>query len=403
MTAVEIRDVHKSFKIFHERNNTLKSAIMRGRMSVAEDFHALKGISFDVPKGSTFALVGDNGSGKSTLLKCIAKILVPNSGTITRHGRIAAMLEVGSGFHPELSGHDNIYLNASILGMSREEIDSRYDEILEFSGVADHIDQPVKNYSSGMYVRLGFSVAIHTEPDILLVDEVLAVGDAAFQEKCMRKFVELKDEGRTVIVVSHSMQQLKQMADQAAWINNGVLEQIGDADTVLDQYADSTRFGAEFGDGAAVRWGTGEAKVDRLEILNEHGTPLNGPIPTGAPVTFRFHYSASEPISQPVFALSLASSDGTTVWEVNTRDLGFPIIQISGQGTVDLNIKNLNLQPGLFMIDASIVDKSTSHVFDYLREANGFAVKSGALKASGGYLALDAGWSDATQTEGDNR
>ena len=181
MTAVEIRDVHKSFKIYHERNNTLKSAIMRGRMSVSEDFHALKGVTLDVPKGSTFALVGDNGSGKSTLLKCIAKILVPNSGTITRHGRIAAMLEVGSGFHPELSGHDNIYLNASILGMTREEIDARYDDILEFSGVADHIDQPVKNYSSGMYVRLGFSVAIHTEPDILLVDEVLAVGDAAFQ------------------------------------------------------------------------------------------------------------------------------------------------------------------------------------------------------------------------------
>ena len=399
MTAVEIRDVHKSFKIYHERNNTLKSAIMRGRMSVSEDFHALKGVTLDVPKGSTFALVGDNGSGKSTLLKCIAKILVPNSGTITRHGRIAAMLEVGSGFHPELSGHDNIYLNASILGMTRAEIDARYDDILEFSGVADHIDQPVKNYSSGMYVRLGFSVAIHTEPDILLVDEVLAVGDAAFQEKCMRKFVELKDEGRTVIVVSHSMQQLKQMADQAAWINNGVLEMVGDADTVLDHYADSTRFGAEFGDGAAVRWGTGEAKVDRLEILGGDDAPLNGPIVPGAPVTFRFHYTAHEPIAQPVFALALSSSDGTKVWEGNTRDLDFPIIQISGTGTIDLTVSNLNLLPGLFMLDASIVDKTTSHVFDYLREANGFAVKSGEIKASGGYVALNAGWNNLVQGE----
>ena len=182
MNAVEVRDVTKSFKIYSERNNTLKSAIMRGRRSVHQDFQALKGVSLDVPQGSTFALVGDNGSGKSTLLKCIAKILVPNSGTITRNGKIAAMLEVGSGFHPELSGRDNIYLNGSILGMSRADIDARLDEIIAFSGVEAFIDQPVKNYSSGMYVRLGFSVAIHTEPDILLVDEILAVGDAAFQE-----------------------------------------------------------------------------------------------------------------------------------------------------------------------------------------------------------------------------
>jgi ABC-type polysaccharide/polyol phosphate transport system ATPase subunit len=237
--AVHVNDVSKKFRLYHERNMTIKSAIMRGRTSVHDDFWALNDVHFDVPQGSTFGLIGSNGSGKSTLLKCLAKIYWPDKGSITHNGKMAALLEVGSGFHHELSGRENIYLNGSILGMSKKEIDSKYDEIVEFSGVERFIDQPVKNYSSGMYVRLGFSIAIHVEPDILVVDEVLAVGDAEFQEKCFGKFRDFKRDGRTVILVSHAMTTVTEMCDQAAWLNQGTLMAVGPVEETVKAYKDS--------------------------------------------------------------------------------------------------------------------------------------------------------------------
>jgi ABC-type polysaccharide/polyol phosphate transport system ATPase subunit len=184
-------------------------------------------------------LIGRNGAGKSTLLKCLAKIYYPDSGSIRTVGRMASMLELGSGFHPELSGRENIYLNGSILGMSRKEVARKFDDIVDFSGVSKFIDQPVKNYSSGMYVRLGFSVAIHVDPDILVVDEILAVGDAAFKEKSKQKFLEFKNSGKTVIMVTHSIANIREMCDQAAWIDQGELVSIGDARAVAQEYKDS--------------------------------------------------------------------------------------------------------------------------------------------------------------------
>jgi len=237
--AVRVDHVSKSFRMYKERNQTIKAAVMRGRTSVHEDFWALDDITFDVPQGSTFGLIGSNGSGKSTLLKCLANIYFPNKGTITHFGKIAAMLEVGSGFHTELSGRENIFLNGSILGMSKKEITRKYDEIVDFSGVEQFIDQPVKNYSSGMYVRLGFAIAINVDPDILVVDEVLAVGDAEFQEKCFQKFRDFKEAGKTVILVSHSMATVEQMCDHAAWINKGTLMAAGEAAPTIQAYTDS--------------------------------------------------------------------------------------------------------------------------------------------------------------------
>jgi ABC-2 type transport system ATP-binding protein len=237
--AVRVDHVSKSFRLYRERNQTIKSAVMRGRTSVHEDFWALKDVNFEVPRGSTFGLIGSNGSGKSTLLKCLANIYFPNKGTITHFGRIAAMLEVGSGFHTELSGRENIFLNGSILGMSKKEITGKFDEIVEFSGVEQFIDQPVKNYSSGMYVRLGFAIAINVDPDILVVDEVLAVGDAEFQDKCFQKFRDFRKAGKTVILVSHSMDAVEEMCDQAAWLNHGELMAVGDADSTIKAYRDS--------------------------------------------------------------------------------------------------------------------------------------------------------------------
>ena len=237
--AVKVDHVTKSFRMYHERNQSLKSAIMRGRTSVHEDFLALKDVSFDVPTGSTFGLIGSNGSGKSTLLKCLANIYYPNQGSISHFGRIAAMLEVGSGFHAELSGRENVFLNGSILGMSRKEVSRKFDEIVEFSGVEQFIDQPVKNYSSGMYVRLGFAIAINVDPDILVVDEVLAVGDQDFQDKCYRKFADFREAGKTVILVSHSMATVQSMCDRVAWLDHGELKAVGEAEGTVAAYLDS--------------------------------------------------------------------------------------------------------------------------------------------------------------------
>ncbi len=236
--AVAVEDVGKRFRIYHELNQSLKSMVMRRRRAVYQEFWALRDVSFEVPTGSTFGLIGSNGSGKSTLLKCLARIYTPDEGSITANGRVASLLEVGSGFHPELSGRDNIFLNGSILGMNRKEIQSKFDDIVAFSGVEQFIDQPVKNYSSGMYVRLGFSVAIHVDPDVLVVDEVLAVGDAEFQQKCREKFQEYRREGRTVILVSHSMDLVTEMCDQVAWLNHGSLIEVGEAAPVIASYLD---------------------------------------------------------------------------------------------------------------------------------------------------------------------
>ena len=237
--AVRVNDVSKRFRLYHERNQSLKSAILRGRTSKHEDFWALKDISFDVIEGHTHGLIGSNGSGKSTLLKCLAKIYWPTSGTIEFRGRMASLLEVGSGFHLELSGRENIYLNGSILGMSKKEIDSKFDEIVDFSGVERFLDQPVKNYSSGMYVRLGFSIAINVDPDILVVDEVLSVGDEEFQRKSFKKFSEFKRRGKTIILVTHSLPVVEDLCDTVTWIDRGKMMATGPAAAVVTRYRSS--------------------------------------------------------------------------------------------------------------------------------------------------------------------
>jgi len=238
--AVSVDHVSKKFRLYHERNQTLKSAVMRGRTSRHEEFWALKDVTFDVEAGQTYGIIGSNGSGKSTLLKCLAKIYWPTSGTITYNGKMASLLEVGSGFHFELSGRENIFLNGSILGMSKKEITEKFDSIVEFSGVEKFIDQPVKNYSSGMYVRLGFSVAIHVDPDILVVDEVLSVGDEEFQHKSFDKFLDLKRAGKTIILVSHGLDVVADICDRVSWIEKGVLQMSGPAPEVVAAYRASS-------------------------------------------------------------------------------------------------------------------------------------------------------------------
>jgi lipopolysaccharide transport system ATP-binding protein len=234
--AVTARNVSKRFRIYHERNQSIKQMVLRRSRGVYEEFWALKDVSLDIPQASSYGLIGENGSGKSTLLKCMAKILVPDEGSVATVGSISALLELGAGFHPELSGRENVFLNGAILGISSKELNRKFDEIVAFSGIERFIDTPVKNYSSGMYVRLGFSIAINVSPDVLLVDEVLAVGDAEFQMKCSQKFRELKSSGCTIVVVSHSMEMIRDLCDSAAWLEHGTLRATGPARDVIRSY-----------------------------------------------------------------------------------------------------------------------------------------------------------------------
>lgn len=399
--AVAVDSVTKKFRVYHERNQSLKSAVMRRGRGSHEDFLALKDISLEIPEATTFALVGDNGSGKSTLLKCLARILVPDNGTITTRGRVAALLEVGSGFHPELSGRDNVYLNGSILGMSRKEIDRKFDEIVDFSGVEAFIDQPVKNYSSGMYVRLGFSVAINVDPEILLVDEVLAVGDAGFQEKCTEKFSTFKREGRTVVVVSHSLPTVRAMADHAAWLDRGKLREVGPAVGVLERYEDFAHAPTGTTHGGQPHSGSGEIRIERVEVLRGDGG--SRAVSVGDPALVRIHFTADRRVSRPVFGFSFEALDGTYLAATNTRDGRRPVASVEkGTGTIECRLPSIQLHPGTYTVTAAATDVTTTHSIDYVRDITRFTVDNGGHTWSGGYLALPAEWGTIGESAGED-
>jgi ABC-type polysaccharide/polyol phosphate transport system ATPase subunit len=395
--AITVDGVSKRFRLYKERNQSLKAAMLRGRRAEFEEFWALKDVSFEIPEGTTFGLIGENGSGKSTLLKVIARILRPDAGAVRSRGTLAALLELGSGFHPELSGRENVYLNGSILGMSKRAIDARFDAIVDFAGIEAFIDQPVKNYSSGMYVRLGFSIAINVDPDILLVDEVLAVGDAAFQEKCMEKFAEFRRAGKTVVVVSHAMGSLRSFCDTAAWLEHGTLVKVGPASTVVDDYIDEGHVERQDSatDGAGgtggTRWGSGEARLRKVELLDAGGRPTTR-VRTGDKVTIRMAYETDEPIAKPVFGLAMENLDGVYVWAHHSRDGNYVPDVISGSGSVDLVIPRLMLQPGTFDMLASLVDYTTTHTYDFQRHCYRFHVEAGRPRESGGIVFLGGEW-----------
>ncbi|GGM01525.1 ABC transporter ATP-binding protein [Nakamurella endophytica] len=398
-TAVTVEHVSKSFRVYAERNQTLKSAVLRRRRSSYQDFWALRDVSLEIPEGTSFGLMGHNGSGKSTLLKCIARILQPNEGSIRTRGRLAAMLELGSGFHPELTGRDNVYLNGSILGMSRQEIDAKFDAIAEFAGVGDFIDQPVKNYSSGMYVRLGFSVAIHVEPDILLVDEILAVGDMQFQQRCAEKFAEFKDQGRTVVVVSHGLADLRTFCDTAAWLDHGRVVEVGPAARIVDQYIEAGHQAREVASGG-TRHGSGEIEVERIELLGpgdgagatDGAATDTRQFRTGEPVTIRLHYKVSTPVRRPVFGVSIHSIEGIHLWSHHTLDAGYLPEWLDGSGSLDVRIPALPLQPGSFDVNTSVVDESLSHSYDQWARGVRFDVLPGRPRESGGLLVMHSRW-----------
>ena len=225
--AIEVNNITKSFKIYHDRGKSLKEILVTRGRNKSEKRQILNGISFTVRKGEAIGLIGKNGCGKSTTLKLLTKIIYPDTGSINMAGRVSSLIELGAGFHPDMSGRENIYLNASIFGLTRKEIDKKVDEIIRFSELEEFIENPVRTYSSGMYMRLAFSVAINVEADILLIDEILAVGDVSFQKKCFEKLKEIKDTGVTIVIVSHSLDQIERICDRTIWIENGIIKEEG--------------------------------------------------------------------------------------------------------------------------------------------------------------------------------
>lgn len=348
-------------------------------------------MSFAVHKGEAFGVIGRNGSGKSTLLKIISGILKPTSGYVSVNGRIAALIELGAGFHPEITGRENIYINGIMLGLTRREIDARFDRIVEFAGIGNFLDQPVKTYSSGMYVRLGFGVAVHVDPEILLIDEVLSVGDEEFSAKCVAKIQEMKYRGVTLVFVTHQLDQVRVLCDRAVWLDHGEPQSIGDPVRVVDAYlqAVSGTSGAPVVSAPRAaeedvppatdndlieeeRWGSGEVILKRVALVDPQGHEL---VALGAGTAVALEMDVEVRVAQDdfVFGVGIYHADGTCVYGTNTDIEGLLPDRIETNGRVRFVMPSLDLVAGSYRVDAAIHTRN-GRAFDYRRNVLRFVV-----------------------------
>lgn len=373
-SAVVVDNVWKNFRLYQEKNQYLKATILKGRRSRYKEFWALQGIEFEVASGQTFGVIGPNGSGKSTLLKCLAGILTPDKGSITHQGRLSALLELGAGFHMELSGRENVYLNGAILGLTRREIDRRFDDIVEFAGLEEFIDSPVKNYSSGMFVRLGFAVAAHVEPEVLLIDEVLSVGDESFQRKCAEKIEQFRRDGRTIVFVSHGLSQVEQLCEQVAWINQGKLIEIGPAADVITRYRGESHDAERVEGEQGSRWGTHEAEILRAGFIGPDGEPTSL-VTTLEQARLRIEYVAHQPLQDIVVGIRIDTVHGHLVWGTSTRLARKTIGLAEGPAAVELAIDALPLLEGVYDLSFSVTDNTEHHAYDHWERRVRFEVR----------------------------
>lgn len=360
--SVSVESVSKRFRLFHERPSSIKERILRMRRSRAVDFWALRDISYDIPEGSTVGLIGANGSGKTTLLKIIGGILRPTTGRVTTRGRIAALLELGAGFHPELTGRENVYLNASILGLSRRDTDHRFDDIVQFSELEEFIDNQVKFYSSGMFMRLGFAVAVHVDPGILLVDEVLAVGDEAFQRKCIERVKEFQREGRTIVLVTHAVDRVRQICDRAIMLERGAIRASGDVGNVvrefrlamLQQHAGLDRVDV-----------TREAEITAVELLDANGGPASLVTP-GDSLQVQVEIRVNRPVGDPVVVINIHDTGDQFIYGTTTDHHGIRLVEAEGsKQRVTFDLKALPLVEGRYFLSIGIRSKDLSQMYDW--------------------------------------
>jgi ABC-type polysaccharide/polyol phosphate transport system ATPase subunit len=399
--VISFKNVSKRFTFAREQPQSILETIVsvagnRGRRP-KRDLWAVRDLSFDVYPGQSLGIIGRNGSGKSTVLKLVARILRPTSGQMAVRGRVSALLELGAGFHPDLTGRENIALNASVLGLSQEDVARNFDAIVEFSELGDYIDMPVKHYSSGMYMRLGFSVAIHVEPDILIVDEILAVGDQAFQTKCIDRIHQMQREGVTIILISHNLSVVRRMCSNLIWLENGEMRASGPTEEVANQYRfqsnqtldQQQKTGLQAGE--FRRWGSREIEITAVRFLDATGHEQNH-FQTGDPMTVEMAYIAHEPVQDPEFGLAIFRQDGLHVNGPNSQVGGVQTGLVQGTGVIRYEIKELPLLPALYQVSVAIHDNWLSKAYDFHELAYSFRVVSGGNTETDGVVQMPARW-----------
>ena len=390
-SAVKVDSVSKNFRLYHERNRYIKATLLRGRRARYEEFLALNNVSFEVVHGATLGIIGSNGSGKTTLLKCLTGIYTPEKGAITIDGNIAALLELGAGFHSELTGSENIYLNGSILGMTKRDVQQKFSSIVEFAGLERFIDTPVKNFSSGMVVRLGFSIAAHVEPKILLIDEILSVGDQEFQRKSSEKIEEFRREGRTIVVVSHSLGLVQQLCKDVIWLEKGEIKQFGKAPEVIAAYTGGSYSNHVEADAdSRERWGTGDARLTAIELLTADDV-VSTRVETNSSIKIRCQITAHARLESPVLKIKITKINGDVVWATSTQRGANSIRVLDGPAIATLDISALPLLEGAYFISASITDSTGTTEYDHCQNWIRFEVHQTNLFEEG-VVAITSSW-----------
>ncbi len=399
---VEVRNLSKRFVIRTEAQRSIQETFVRllqRKRNGRHAFWSVRNVSLCIEPGDTVGIIGANGSGKSTLLKLITGILEPSEGDIIVNGRVSSLLELGAGFHGDLTGRENIFLNGSIMGLSRKEVQAQVDSIIEFSELGEYVDVPVKHYSSGMYVRLGFAVAMHSRPDLLIVDEVLAVGDVSFQHKCLDTIQKFRREGGTVLLVSHDLTTIQSFCTRALWLEQGHAMAEGKPTDVVQAYLDAV---ARREEAAAhheaqrprepgERRGTGRVRVTDVEILDGNGEACTI-FTNGSAMEIRMHYHAAERVDRPVFGLAIHNINGVHICGPNTQFGCCHIPYVQGYGTVTYRIPSLTLLEGTYLVSTGAINETDTEIFDYVDRAYWFRVYPGCCNEKYGVVSLGGTW-----------
>lgn len=379
--VISLSNVSVRYRVPQERIGTFKEYMIRWMQGQVKNrvFWALDDITLDVRRGEVFGLIGQNGAGKSTLLKLISRVLRPTAGRLVVNGRVAPLLEVGAGFHAELTGRENIFLNGAMLGFSRQEMEGKFHRIVEFSELGDFIDAPLRTYSSGMWARLGFAVATDTQPEILIVDEILSVGDEAFQRKCFDRIQSFEAHGATILLVSHSMSTIESMCQRAAWLDHGKVIALGPAKAVVDRYLgrvraeESQRLAEESTQASAHRWGDRRLEITQARILNAQGSEQHI-FHTGETIILQIDYFAHEPMNNPTIGVAIHKQDGTHITGPNTDFYGLNLGRLEGAGSVRYTIPFIPLLEGLFHFSTATLNHEDTVIYDYHDQLYSFRI-----------------------------
>ena len=402
--AICVKNVSKKFRVYEDKAHTIKERVINFQRNRRKEHTVLSDISFDIKKGEAVGLIGQNGCGKSTTLKLLTKIIYPDSGTVVVNGRVSSLLELGAGFHPDMSGRENIYTNASIFGLSKREIDERIDQIIDFSELEEFIDSPVRTYSSGMYMRLAFSVAINVNADILLIDEILAVGDVNFQKKCLDRIKEIKKSGTTIVLVSHSMNQIEDVCDNAIWLEDGTIKREGCVHDVISDYRDQmeeirisrirgntddiTKLANASFSKLTIRGGTGKVRFTNIKLLDRNGVQQSV-FNCFDDIEVLADYENCENVKEGIVSISVARDDGVLCFATSSVMAGKGLISFNKNGNVSVGIKCNNLLNGRYLINLGICS-ADGEVYDDLQRVKYFEINSS--KTEDGIIYFDTEW-----------